>query len=82
MISPSEFAEKIGKPYPTVMAWLKKDLIEGVEKHAVGKSVIYAIPEDARYIEPVMGRPKKAAAPEPETKATPVTTKRASKKGN
>ena len=77
MISPSEFAEKIGKPYPTVMAWLKKDLIEGVEKHAVGKSVIYAIPEDARYTEPVMGRPKKAA-PKPETK--PAAKKRASKK--
>lgn len=75
MISPSEFATKIGKPYPTVMAWLKKDLIQGVEKHEVGKSVIYAIPEDASYTEPVMGRPKKAA-----TETKPATKKRASKK--
>jgi hypothetical protein len=85
MISPSEFAVKIGRPYPTVMAWLKKDLIQGVERHQVGKSVIYAIPEDAKYTEPSMGRPKKpdeADAVEATRKSAPVkpVKKRATKK--
>jgi hypothetical protein len=77
MISSSEFATKIGKPYPTVMAWLKKDLIQGVEKHEVGKSVIYAIPKDASYTEPVMGRPKKTTTA---AETRPAAKKRSGKK--
>jgi len=68
MLSPSQYAEKIGKPYQTVMAWLRQNRIDGVEKTEVGKMYVYLIPEDATYNPPPMGRPKKAA-------------KKASKKG-
>jgi len=59
MLSPSQFAEKIGRPYQTVMTWLRKDLIEGAEKTSIGKMEVYLIPEDASYTEPSMGRPPK-----------------------
>lgn len=59
MLSPSQYAERIGKPYQTIMAWLRKDLIEGAEKTEVGKMSVYLIPEDAKYTEPPMGRPSK-----------------------
>lgn len=61
MLSPSQFAEKIGRPYQTVMTWLRQNRIEGVEKTEVGKMVIYLIPDDAHYTPPTMGRPKKTA---------------------
>jgi hypothetical protein len=66
MLSPSQYAEKIGKPYQTVMAWLRKDLIEGAQKTEVGRMFVYLIPEDANYSEPMMGRPSKKAATEAE----------------
>lgn len=62
MLSPSQYAEKIGKPYQTVMAWLRQNRIEGVEKTEVGKMYVYLIPENAAYNPPPMGRPKKATA--------------------
>jgi hypothetical protein len=62
MLSPSQYAEKIGKPYQTVMTWLRQNRIEGVEKTEVGKMYVYLIPEDAEYAPPPMGRPKKEGA--------------------
>jgi hypothetical protein len=59
MLSPSQYAEKIGKPYQIVMAWLRQNRIGGVEKTEVGKMYVYLIPEDAEYTPPPMGRPKK-----------------------
>jgi hypothetical protein len=70
MLSPSQYAEKIGRLYQTVMAWLRQNRIEGVEKTEVGKMYVYLLPEDAGYTPPPMGRPKKE-----------WTAKKASKKG-
>jgi hypothetical protein len=61
MLSPSQYAEKVGKPYQTIMGWLRQGRIPGAEKTEVGKMTIYQIPENAVYLEPAMGRPKKAA---------------------
>ena len=61
MLSPSQYAEKVGKPYQTIMAWIRQGRIPGAEKTEVGKMVIYLIPENAKYEAPPMGRPKKAA---------------------
>lgn len=61
MLSPSQYAEKIGKPYQTIMAWLRQGRIAGAEKTEVGKMLVYLIPENAAYTPPPMGRPKKAA---------------------
>ena len=57
MLSPSQFAEKINKPYSTVMAWLKAKRIVGAKKHKVGKMEIWLIPQDAPVKLPTMGRP-------------------------
>jgi hypothetical protein len=66
MLSPSQFAEKVGKPYQTIMTWLRQGRIPAAEKTQVGKLFIYLIPEDAEFHAPVMGRPKKT--PEPAAK--------------
>jgi len=58
MISAVEYAEKIGKPYPTVAAWLRKGLIKGATKTTFGNITVWEIPEDAPYEEPIFGRPK------------------------
>ena len=82
-LSPSQFAEKIGRPYQTVMTWLRKDLIEGAEKTEVGKMSIYMIPEDATYIEPIPGRPPKAAEDDQQAHAeAALTAKAATKKAS
>lgn len=70
MLSPSQYAEKIGRPYQTVMAWLRQNRIEGAEKTEVGKMYVYLIPEDAEYTPPPMGRPKKASAKKGTKKAS------------
>jgi GIY-YIG catalytic domain len=57
MLSPSQFAEKIDRPYSTVMAWLKAKRIVGAKKHKVGKMEIWLIPRDASVKLPTMGRP-------------------------
>jgi hypothetical protein len=61
MLSPSQYAEKIGKPYQTVMTWLRQGRIAGAVKQEIGKMAIYQIPENAVASAPPMGRPKKAA---------------------
>jgi len=61
MLSPSQYAEKIGKPYQTIMGWLRQGRIPGVEATTVGKMKVYLIPENAQASAPPMGRPKKAA---------------------
>ncbi|HEY7180727.1 MAG TPA: hypothetical protein VIC84_04885 [Blastocatellia bacterium] len=60
MLSPSQYAEKVGRPYQTIMTWLRQGRIPAAEKTEVGKMVIYLIPEDATYNQPLMGRPKKS----------------------
>lgn len=59
MITVAEYAEKIGKPYPTVAAWLRRGRIEGATQIEFGGLKVWQIPEDAKYDEPTMGRPPK-----------------------
>ena len=80
MLTPSEYAEANGKPYQTIMAWLRKGLIAGAEKATIGKMVFYQIPEDAKFIEPPMGRPKKTTDEGAAEKQKPA--KKALKSGN
>jgi hypothetical protein len=69
MISATEYAERIGKPYPTVAAWLRKGRIKGAVKTVFGKIEIWKIPEDAPYQEPPFGRPKGSKAKKTAKKA-------------
>lgn len=77
MLTVAEFAEKIGRPYPTVAAWVRNGAVPGAEEMLVGRFKVWQIPADVEFTPPPMGRPKKAA-PKPETK--PAAKKRASKK--
>lgn len=78
MLSATEYAEKIGKPYPTVAAWLRKGYIPKAKKKVFGRIAIWEIPEDAEYEEPSPGRPQK----EKPTNGTPEPAKKARKKGS
>lgn len=80
MLTPSQYAEKIGKPYPTVMAWLQRGLVRGAEKTDIGKMSVYLIPEDAPYVEPTIGRPKKAASSTTDIAAKAKPTKKGRRK--
>ena len=55
----SEFAEKRGIPYQTVVRWARKKLIPGVKITEFGKFKVYMIPEEAldTFERPKTGRP-------------------------
>ena len=63
MISPQEFADQIGRPYQTVLYWLRKGLVPGAEVKQESRGPVYSVPADAiRSIdewEPKQGRPRK-----------------------
>ena len=66
MISPKEFAEAIGRPYQTVMYWLRNGLVPGVEVVEESRGPIYLIPQKAvdkfKDFSPRRGRPPRAKA--------------------
>ncbi|MEP7343217.1 MAG: hypothetical protein ABI977_36160 [Acidobacteriota bacterium] len=72
MLTVAEYAEKIGKPYPTVAAWLRKGKVDGASQIEFGGLKIWQIPEDADYAEPSMGRPPKPVADD-QTDSVPTT---------
>ena len=63
MITPLEFAEQIGRPYQTVLYWLRKGLVPGAEVVQETRGPVYSIPADAldtlKDWEPKQGRPRK-----------------------
>jgi hypothetical protein len=63
MISPQEFAQEIGRPYDTVMRWLRGSLVPGVEVIQESRGPVYKVPATAipafRNFEPKRGRPRK-----------------------
>lgn len=69
MITPQEFADQIGRPYATVMRWLREGLVPGVKVKQESRGPVYSVPADAvdklESIEPPKGRPRK---PESELK--------------
>ena len=80
----SEFAEKRGIPYQTVVRWARKNLIPGVKITEFGKFKVYMIPEESLHTfeRPKTGRPKKQTA-NGDTKGREKKTggKKAAKKG-
>ena len=66
MITPKQYAELTGTPYPTVMRWLQKELIPGAEKRELPfGGWYYAIPDDA---------PRPALKPGPKAKENGVVS--------
>lgn len=81
MLTVAQYAEKIGKPYPTVAAWLRKGKVEGASQIEFGGLKVWQIPENATYVEPPMGRPPKAESEDADQSAATLaekTTKRKS----
>jgi hypothetical protein len=64
MITASEFAKAIERPYSTVTSWLAAGLVEGAEAVEVGTVKVWQVPIDAvkSFSPPRRGRPAKASA--------------------
>lgn len=69
MITPLQFAQEIGKPYATVIRWLREGLVPDVEVKQESRGPVYLVPADAvkrfKDFTPQRGRPQK---PESELK--------------
>ena len=69
MISPKEFADAIGRPYQTVMYWLRNGMVPGVEVIEESRGPIYLIPhkdlDKFRDFNPRRGRPPKHRSRKP-----------------
>ena len=61
-LSPKQYAEKIGKPYPTVMSWLQSGKIPQAVKTETPTGHFWQIPEDIPSPEIKRGRPPKKAS--------------------
>ena len=63
MISPQEFADEVGRPYQTILYWLRKGLVPGAEVKQESRGPVYSVPADAARTfeqwEPKQGRPRK-----------------------
>ena len=64
MITPHEFAEAVGRPYRTVMYWIRQGHIPGVERIEERRGVVYLVPSSAiqkfKDAGPRRGRPRKS----------------------
>jgi len=64
MISAKEFADLVGRPYQTIMYWLRNDLVPGVEVVQESRGPVYFVPREAvkqfKGKGPKRGRPLKA----------------------
>jgi len=47
MISPRQYAQKIGRPYTTVMTWLQRGLLPDAVQLETPSGLYWAIPENA-----------------------------------
>jgi hypothetical protein len=63
MITPKEFAVQIGRPYQTVMYWLRQGLVPGAKVKQESRGPAYMVPADSAQTfaqwEPKTGRPRK-----------------------
>jgi len=60
-----EFAEKINKPYTTVLRWLREGWVPGATPHTIrGVLTFWMIPPSAvkKFKPPLRGRPSKTTA--------------------
>jgi hypothetical protein len=63
MLSPKQYAEKIGKPYTTVMTWLQGELMPEAVKHQTPTGHYWEIPDGTKPPELKPGpKPKTAGA--------------------
>jgi hypothetical protein len=66
MITPLEFANRVGRPYQTIMYWLRRGIVPGVEIVQETRGPIYHVPVSAvakfKDKGPKRGRPAKAKA--------------------
>lgn len=63
MITPREFAEQLGRPYQTVLYWLRNKMVPGAESRQESSGIVYYIPQTAvakfKDNAPKRGRPRK-----------------------
>ena len=68
MITPREFAARVGRPYQTIMYWLREKLIPGAEVIQESRGPAYSVPEGQvekfKKQGPRRGRPPKLKAAE------------------
>lgn len=63
MLSPKQYAEMIGKPYPTVMSWLQNGKVPQAVKTTTPTGHFWEIPEGTPAPETKRGRPKASEQP-------------------
>lgn len=81
MISPRQYAEKIERPYTTVMTWLQGGLFPEAEKHETPTGHYWLIPEAAKPPELKPGpKPAAEAVENPEEAEKPKKNRKGSKK--
>ena len=63
-VTPTEFAELVGRPYETVIYWIRRGLIPGVVRTEESRGPSYKVPRSAATTfkdnPPARGRPPKA----------------------
>lgn len=63
MITPHEFAEQVGRPYQTVLYWLRNKMVPGAEVTQETRGPVYLVPQSAvaqfKDNGPKRGRPRK-----------------------
>lgn len=69
MLTPKMYAEKIGKPYQTVMFWLRSGKIPQAVKTITLTGHLWEIPENTPAPEVQRGRPKPQVEAQPAKKA-------------
>jgi hypothetical protein len=67
MINAQEFAEKVGKPYQTVMYWLRNELVPGVEVIQESRGPIYRIPLSSVQVIKESGGPRRGRPLKPDS---------------
>jgi hypothetical protein len=66
MITPREFAEQVGRPYQTVLYWLRNNMVPGAEARQESSGIAYYIPQTA--VDQFKGKgPKRGRPPKPES---------------
>ncbi|HYL98116.1 MAG TPA: hypothetical protein VEZ90_04115 [Blastocatellia bacterium] len=67
MITPKEFADAIGRPYQTILYWLRNNMVPGVEVIEESRGPIYLVPQKAveqfKGFTPRRGRPPNPKSP-------------------
>lgn len=61
MLTPRQYAEKVGVAYTTVMGWLQRGLIPQAVKHATPTGHYWEVPETTPAPKVQTGRPPKAS---------------------